>query len=410
MTNLGNSVQSNIQEGVFTAVAVTDDLTGKEGYLVKLSGVMSGKYPKVCLPTAVGDDPLFIVENGGTVGSTVEVRPLNPNVAARIATATSTTVGTAMYLAVGGKVTTSGAAGTTLVGYAEEDATVAGDVPLVKVRPIPVRSVPDTQWYEGTYVTLTDASAAFEFRSSKTNGMSLGGDAADKIGFYGLTPGVVQPASANQTAVTDSTNGDVSDATAAAVTNIGTLTDSTTGAAGTTLAAGVGVETIAIPITLANIADGDIVTTYTVGYKFKVLSASFLVTTAATTPAKGSTLNLEIGTTNLAGGVITLTSANCTPLGNVVAGTAVTGDNTGSASATISVEASATTTFIEGEGLLLLRIQNMDTADAFASLAAQHAIQKTANTNLVNGLAKGLKLTNALRSALVALNLIKGSA
>jgi len=47
-------------------------------------------------------------------------------------------------------------------------------------------------------------------------GYSVGSSATDKIGLYGLTP-AVQPSSANQTALTDSTGGGVTDATLAAV-------------------------------------------------------------------------------------------------------------------------------------------------------------------------------------------------
>jgi hypothetical protein len=145
------------------------------------------------------------------------------------------------------------------------------------------------------------------------------------------------------------------------------ITDSTTGTASTTAAAGTGVQTIAIPVILPSLANGDVLTNYTPGYKFKLLSASVAVTKPATTAAKAATLNLEIGTTDVTGGVLALTSANMTPLGNVVAGTAITAANTGSASDTISIEASSVTAFVEGESMLLLKIQNMDTADAHAS-------------------------------------------
>lgn len=149
------------------------------------------------------------------------------------------------------------------------------------------------------------------------------------------------------------------------------VTDSTGGAAQAAMAAGVGISTIALPINLASITGaGDVLTTYTPGYKFKLLAADFAVTVPATTAAKAATLNLEIGTTNVTGGEVALTSANCTPLGAVVAGSAITAANTGSAAATISVESASVTAFVEGAGVLYIRIQNMDTADAFAALGA----------------------------------------
>lgn len=155
------------------------------------------------------------------------------------------------------------------------------------------------------------------------------------------------------------------------------IADSTTGTAGTTAAAGTGVQTIALPIIMSKLANGDVLTNYTPGYKFKLLSATFAVTSPVTTAAKAATLNLEIGTTDVTGGVIALTSANSTPLGALVAGTSITAANTGTSTDTISVEASNVTAFAEGEGMLLLKIQNMDTADAHASELRQLAEIRT---------------------------------
>jgi hypothetical protein len=155
----------------------------------------------------------------------------------------------------------------------------------------------------------------------------------------------------------------------AAVATAVALTDSSGGTASQTLAATAGVSTLTLPILNANIADGDLVTTYTPGYKFKLLALDYIVGEPVTTAAKLSTLNAEIGTTNVTGGTVALTSAACTPLGAVVAGAAITAANTGSATDTISIEAASTTTFIEGDGSIVLTIQNMDVADAIASLA-----------------------------------------
>lgn len=148
------------------------------------------------------------------------------------------------------------------------------------------------------------------------------------------------------------------------------ITDNSTGTASNTIAAGAGVATISIPITLVQITGAaDVLTTYTPGYKFKILGVDARVVEVATTVGKAVSLNLEIGTTDLTGGVVALTSANCTPLGAAIAGSAVTGNNTGTAADTVSIEASSVTAFAEGAVVLLIRIQNMDTADAIASLA-----------------------------------------
>lgn len=146
------------------------------------------------------------------------------------------------------------------------------------------------------------------------------------------------------------------------------LTDSTTGTAATSLAAGAGCYLITVPVNLATVADGDVLTTMPIPHKFKITAVDAYVTQEVTTAAKATTLNVEIGTTDLTGGAVALTSANCATLGAKVAGTAVTAANTGAAAATISIEASSTTAFAEGEVMVVISIQNMDIADAFASL------------------------------------------
>lgn len=148
------------------------------------------------------------------------------------------------------------------------------------------------------------------------------------------------------------------------------LTDSSGGTAGATIAAGVGMATLAFFINLADIANGDLLTNYVPGYRFKINKVDFRVSKPATTAAKLATLNLEIGTTDLTGGVVALTSANCTPAGAAVAGSAVTAANVGTSTDSFSIEASSVTAFVEGNGWILVSIQNMDTADAFASIAA----------------------------------------
>ena len=114
---------------------------------------------------------------------------------------------------------------------------------------------------------------------------------------------------------------------------------------------------VSLPITLAQITGaGDVLTTWTPGFAGRIVKAAFAVTTVVTTAAKAATLNLEIGTTNLTGGTIALTSANCTPLGAVVAAAAITAGNRFAASDTVSVEASSVTAFAEGAGVLLLTV------------------------------------------------------
>lgn len=247
-----------------------------------------------------------------------------------------------------------------------------------------------------------------------SNGLWLGTLTTDKIGFHGSAP-VVQPTSANQTALTDNTGGSVSNATLAdTFTQTTAITDNSTGTGSTTIAAGAGVSTVTIPITrLAtdlSTSAMDLLTNYTPGYRFKVLGLSFVTTTAGTGTSASQVFNLEIGSTNVTGGVLTLALADTDTIGKVTAATAVTAANVGTASDTISLEMAASgTVFTAGAGYFVLKIQNMDTADAIASLAARANEARTDASAATDGLAKIAELANALRSAAVTLGLIKGS-
>lgn len=111
---------------------------------------------------------------------------------------------------------------------------------------------------------------------------------------------------------------------------------------------------LSIPVKLSKIANGDLLTNFTPGFPGRIVKAALAITDPATTADKAATLNLEINSTNLSGGVLALTSANCGTLGAVVNATAITGNNVFDADDTISVEASGVTAFAEGEGVLLV--------------------------------------------------------
>lgn len=185
--------------------------------------------------------------------------------------------------------------------------------------------------------------------TDSADGQIFGQDASDLIGFYGATP-VARRADASQTAFTDNSTG--------------TATD--------TIAAGAGVTTLSFPIQLAAMTTSaaDLVTNYTPGYKFKILAVDFVTTTLGAGAGATQTVNMEIGTTNLTGGVMTITLASTDTLGEISAGTAVTAANTGSSTDTISIEVAASgTVFTAGAGIILVKIQNMDTADFVATVA-----------------------------------------
>lgn len=113
---------------------------------------------------------------------------------------------------------------------------------------------------------------------------------------------------------------------------------------------------VCIPITNAKIADGDIVTTFTPGFDGRIVGANYVAHDPVTTGSKASTLNFEIGTTNLTGGTVSLASANMTPIGKIIASAAITAGAGFKATDTISVEAASTTTFIEGTGVLVIKL------------------------------------------------------
>lgn len=132
---------------------------------------------------------------------------------------------------------------------------------------------------------------------------------------------------------------------------------------------GVGISKISFPLALNKVANGDLVTNYTPGFNFKVVDIAYVVGgTPVTTAAKLANVHVEIGATAITGGVVALTSAACTPMGKVVAGSAITALNTGTATDTISLVAADTTAFVEGDGEFVVTLQNLDTVAAISNI------------------------------------------
>ena len=154
------------------------------------------------------------------------------------------------------------------------------------------------------------------------------------------------------------------------------ITDNGTGSSAVTaVAAGVGVETLCFPVTLptGGTTAIDIVTAFTPGYKFKILKWAYVEDVAATGASGSRVYNMEIVTADVGtvASTVTVTTASAAR-GRVIAGTTVTGANTGTASGTISIEVAAGgTTHDAGAGSFVVTIQNMDVADAWASLLAK---------------------------------------
>lgn len=152
------------------------------------------------------------------------------------------------------------------------------------------------------------------------------------------------------------------------------ITDNSTGTAGDTIAAGVGVQKLFFPHTfIGGTAAVEPVTTHTLGFKFKILSWVF-VTEVLLVGAGGSRVaNMEINSTDVGtvASTITIPIANAV-VGTITAGTAVSGANTGTASDTFSIEiAAGGTAFTAGSGVFVITVQNVDTSDAVASIAAK---------------------------------------
>ena len=128
------AIQSNTKRGPLV-VAAGDDLTGKEGYLVKLgnnAGVVSAY-----LPTAVTDIANYVVAEGAAPGSPVTLLPLEPGQQVRVVSGASTfvpgdkVVGYAASAAgLASEYTGSGAA--FIVGIAEEVGDTVGQYLLIR--------------------------------------------------------------------------------------------------------------------------------------------------------------------------------------------------------------------------------------------------------------------------------------
>lgn len=160
--------------------------------------------------------------------------------------------------------------------------------------------------------------------------------------------------------------------------DIAALTDNSTGTPGATIAAGVGVQQFFFTHTFIGGTSGiDVLTTFTPGFKFKILSVVAATSVLLVGGGGSRVFNLEIDTTDVTGGVVTVPIANAA-VGVVTAGTAITALNTGSAAQTISIELQAGgTAFTAGMVTFCLTVQNMDTADAIASLITKANLIRT---------------------------------
>lgn len=111
-------------------------------------------------------------------------------------------------------------------------------------------------------------------------------------------------------------------------------------------------------VAAAEIANGNIITGFTPGHPFVLEALDAYVTSALTGSSKTVTINPEIDTVDVTGGVAVVASASAA-LGTRVGGTAPTALNTGTAASVIDIEASAVTAFTGGSIAITLRIRDI---------------------------------------------------
>lgn len=138
--SIGSFIQSNTQEGAFTAVnSSAATMVDKEGYFVTPTGNMvtleaasGGKYMEMKVCTEVTDDPIYLLQAGAAASKPIEVLPLSPHRNLRCVAGGTITANELLTVHSDGTAV-SAVNGSTIIGYAEEDAAAGG---YVKFRPV----------------------------------------------------------------------------------------------------------------------------------------------------------------------------------------------------------------------------------------------------------------------------------
>lgn len=150
------------------------------------------------------------------------------------------------------------------------------------------------------------------------------------------------------------------------------LTDSSGGTGDDALEVGVGDLTMEFATTLVAVTaaeGGDLITDLPIPFRFRVISLDWVTFIAGVGSSATHVLTVDIGATPVTTLTLTITEASTNTIGEVTAGVAATAADVGAAGDLLSIAVAAGTNFTAGEGVLVLKLQNMDTADAFASLA-----------------------------------------
>jgi len=210
----------------------------------------------------------------------------------------------------------------------------------------------------------------------------------------------------NNAAITDNSGGaDPGNDIIAMVTNLDTLTESSGGTVDNIVSPDVAAFTISIPVPdMALLTAADFVTELVMPTAGKIVSWGYVLGKVVSTGSKDATCNLEIETTNLTGGVLTLSSAICDTQGEYVPATAITAANTFAAGEKISIEVTnPTATFVEGSGSFQIHCVSTGVNDNFKEIADQIITQVAANTAITAAIAQLAAKVNVVTTAVTAI-------
>lgn len=215
-----------------------------------------------------------------------------------------------------------------------------------------------------TIGTIGRGSAGWFFCDGTTWFSGWGQASTDNMGFFGSAP-IAQPSGADQ----------------------GAFTDNSGGTKTLTIPATVSYQLFSQHLLLASLVNSQEFQ-YDPGFAGSLIAINARCVIAATTGSKLATLTGRVNAGALGGGgVVALTSANMTPAGAAVAGTAITGAKAFTAAQTFGAVVSSVTAFVEGSVAIEYTLRNDDLNNYIAQQAASWAALRTALVNL--GLWKG---------------------
>lgn len=146
------------------------------------------------------------------------------------------------------------------------------------------------------------------------------------------------------------------------------FTDSTGGTKSDTIAASLAKQTLIIPVQFTDYVNATTLK-LAVPFAFLVNSVLLRVSKAGTGAGASITLQSQINGVAMTGGSVVSTLANSATVGGTVAGTAITGLNTGTAGQTIELGVTVGTVFTAGDGWFEFNVTNTDLTSTLAAIA-----------------------------------------